>query len=565
MPKFKLFPSFKKTSKDAHEELTQNTDITATVNPNDNKSNESHNIIIYKEKDGIIYGYLNQKALDLALCQILLKNTQLNKESFDYIQRHIHTILNKPISNGKYINKNDVLFDVGLHNYTSDPALQNIPFANYGTCFSRGIILFSNYSGFFKLEKKLEAISNYKKGYLIKDGDLLFTIKLADKPNEAETVIKTVKFNINLLGRDFIERLPNLSHVSTEFKVKRWLVNDFYHINEGDDIVELYTKFIKTNNTYDCVILKAPFSGILVQKANSTVHNNEPLYKIYPNEVSIINERFDYKFFIKKDDFTGSYIVDCGIATDNIIDSNTNYSSTGIRFHSGMYIYFNLEYNDGKYYFLLYYDKSKIKLDKLCSLHLLLDNGNVITMNPIAKPIRNSVNSFLFLCKFQMSYADIDEIETQKFIKWRIVNDEGITLVSKDVDFLYTKKISSFAFQKFIKDFKKAIKDNVPTELDRKQIDSSSILPKSCFVYLMVDTANNLHKIGISNNPKYREHTLQSEKPTIELLCAKEFPTRIIAEAIESALHKAYANKRIRGEWFNLDATDIADIKQTLK
>ena len=87
----------------------------------------------------------------------------------------------------------------------------------------------------------------------------------------------------------------------------------------------------------------------------------------------------------------------------------------------------------------------------------------------------------------------------------------------------------------------------------------------SCYVYLMMDTTNNFHKIGISNHPRYREHTLQSDKPTIELLCAKEYPSRAIAEAIESALHNVYANKRIRGEWFNLDVSDVENIKQTLR
>ena len=80
----------------------------------------------------------------------------------------------------------------------------------------------------------------------------------------------------------------------------------------------------------------------------------------------------------------------------------------------------------------------------------------------------------------------------------------------------------------------------------------------------MVDTTNDFHKIGISNNPRYREHTLQSDKPTIELLCCKEFPTRKIAESIETALHNAFSEKRIRGEWFNLSKDDVASIKETL-
>lgn len=83
-------------------------------------------------------------------------------------------------------------------------------------------------------------------------------------------------------------------------------------------------------------------------------------------------------------------------------------------------------------------------------------------------------------------------------------------------------------------------------------------------MYLMLDETNGYHKIGISNHPEYRERTLQSEKSTITLLCAKEYPTRIVAEAIEPALHKAYADKRVRGEWFVLDAIDIEHLKATL-
>lgn len=80
----------------------------------------------------------------------------------------------------------------------------------------------------------------------------------------------------------------------------------------------------------------------------------------------------------------------------------------------------------------------------------------------------------------------------------------------------------------------------------------------------MHDTTNDFYKIGISNNPEYREKTLQSEKPTIEMICCKEYPIRTIAEAFEAALHKTFADKRIRGEWFSLTQTDIMILKKTL-
>jgi hypothetical protein len=81
----------------------------------------------------------------------------------------------------------------------------------------------------------------------------------------------------------------------------------------------------------------------------------------------------------------------------------------------------------------------------------------------------------------------------------------------------------------------------------------------------MIDTTNSFHKLGISNKPQYREKTLQADKPTIELLCSKEFPNRKIAESIEKSLHMTFDNKRIRGEWFELDEKEVEDIIETLK
>jgi hypothetical protein len=96
------------------------------------------------------------------------------------------------------------------------------------------------------------------------------------------------------------------------------------------------------------------------------------------------------------------------------------------------------------------------------------------------------------------------------------------------------------------------------------QVETAESQDNGCYVYLMIDTTNGFHKIGISNNPEYRERTLQSEKPTIEKVCARQYPSRIIAEAIEAALHKAFDAKRIRGEWFDLSEQEVADIKMTL-
>jgi hypothetical protein len=95
------------------------------------------------------------------------------------------------------------------------------------------------------------------------------------------------------------------------------------------------------------------------------------------------------------------------------------------------------------------------------------------------------------------------------------------------------------------------------------ETDVGQKITGKCFVYLMVDTTNNYYKIGISKNPKYREKTLQSEKPTIELIWSKKFANRKMAKSIEGALHKTFENEHVRGEWFKLSPKDIEDINES--
>lgn len=83
-----------------------------------------------------------------------------------------------------------------------------------------------------------------------------------------------------------------------------------------------------------------------------------------------------------------------------------------------------------------------------------------------------------------------------------------------------------------------------------------------CYVYLMLDCNTGLYKIGMSNNPEFREKTLQSEKPTISKIAEKKLPSRDFAAAIEKMVHNLYADKRVRGEWFNLSDYEIWQVKK---
>lgn len=76
---------------------------------------------------------------------------------------------------------------------------------------------------------------------------------------------------------------------------------------------------------------------------------------------------------------------------------------------------------------------------------------------------------------------------------------------------------------------------------------------RNSFCYLMVDDATGYVKIGRSVNPKARERTLQSEKPTIRML-------HYFEKNHERELHELYREKRIRGEWFDLKENEITKI-----
>jgi hypothetical protein len=79
------------------------------------------------------------------------------------------------------------------------------------------------------------------------------------------------------------------------------------------------------------------------------------------------------------------------------------------------------------------------------------------------------------------------------------------------------------------------------------------------FTYLMLNTRNGFYKIGESNLPKFREKTLQSEEPEVEIYAS--FTSEICNEKI---LHERFSHKRIRGEWFSLTHEDLNYIKNNV-
>ena len=152
------------------------------------------------------------------------------------------------------------------------------------------------------------------------------------------------------------------------------------------------------------------------------------------------------------------------------------------------------------------------------------------------------------------------KIDLQEFNEIGVNTDDIFDIVN---DFIDQKIIASFEYINEVEMFYIVFNFD---DLDNRQFQrSESYQPKpkpkkKQYVYLMIDYNTGYHKIGRSKNPKYREKTLQSEKPTIELLDKwSAYPET------EKELHKHFDGKRIRGEWFDLSCDDIKLIPSLIK
>jgi len=88
---------------------------------------------------------------------------------------------------------------------------------------------------------------------------------------------------------------------------------------------------------------------------------------------------------------------------------------------------------------------------------------------------------------------------------------------------------------------------------DYVKVDES----KTKKIYLILDSKNNLIKIGQSFNPKTREKTLQGISPQWDIIT-----TWIAPAFVEKELHEKFKQKRTRGEWFKLTFSDLKEIRE---
>lgn len=243
-------------------------------------------ILTYKKEGDVVYAYLNQTALDAFLYnRAKIRSKELHSYyngeraiTLHDISINDHSVHIFPIIDGEYVEKGYLVLAVGLRslhfcNYCSENRILD-------TISYSSVNLYSEYSGFFTNNVKDFMVDFCNLGNTIKDGDLLFTIKLGTKPKETETSTTDVKFSHNLLSRDFLDSVPNLSDIT----FKGWLVEDQTMVNKGDDIIEV-TEFTSFSSPKFSTTIKAPKAGVLIKKYKNIIKGKlfigTPLFTIF--------------------------------------------------------------------------------------------------------------------------------------------------------------------------------------------------------------------------------------------------------------------------------------------
>jgi hypothetical protein len=227
-------------------------------------------------------------------------------------------------------------------------------------------------------------------------------------------------------------------------------------------------------------------------------------------------------------------------------------------------------------YLVINYNLQKLKLKNGDVVYFCFENSIVLEYYIKDKPYQIVCENGLKYSevKFKLDKNDFNSFRDLTFEGWKIKQtQEQIIHFSNHINTAYLNSTNlQIVINNLFKDFLEFGNKNIQNFESlfncNNQIEelkkTNSNQNEECYVYLMIDKINKYHKIGLSNSPKFREKTLQSEKPTIEIVLSKKYTNRRIASMIEKSFHQLYSNKRIRGEWFKLDEEELNEIIHTL-
>lgn len=304
-------------------------------------------------------------------------------------------------------------------------------------------------------------------------------------------------------------------------------------------------------------------TNVAYRAFNATSNGGLRLMSISSGPLSALQAKFPSYYIITEDSFSSEKIIVWKCVAGMRV---SRYLLSGFaHFEIGFTVKDRLPMME------IVFSKKDCRIRRRDTISFKFEDGEVAHFPVVTAPVIHDKVLSTYSVMAPLTMADVSRFTEKGWEIIRIEHSNGE--VPQDIRNTYrddyTIPESLTAFMYFAQEYQRALNDLGILLIDIQQVasmpEAKPVTEEPCFVYLMVDTTNGYHKIGISNHPEYREKTLQSEKPTIEKICAKRFPSRLIAQSIESALHTAFASKRVRGEWFKLNDEEVAQIKETLK
>jgi hypothetical protein len=298
----------------------------------------------------------------------------------------------------------------------------------------------------------------------------------------------------------------------------------------------------------------------------------ELIEHVYPTSGSIIN-----------DSYTSSSRIEWSIVSGHNFGGHPTNCD---KFHSEGRVIFSLSIRQNTPHLNVSFFKKQHPFSKYDTIYFKMEDESVLSIEVPNTPYKRQFNGCDSEISIPISSKELNVLKSKKWESLKVVGKGGdisyvilnrfeessISRTSTTQFHNYEYPLSGELFKSYVNQFVDLL-GQLGIDLNEKSNNDSSTslespgnsLHDEVYVYLMVDTTNNFYKIGISNHPEYRERTLQSEKPTIEMICCKKFPTRELGRFFEQSLHRLYSSKRIRGEWFNLDETDVRHLKEMLQ
>lgn len=401
--------------------------------------------------------------------------------------------------------------------------------------------------------------------------------------------VMTFVYHESMLPKQKLEKwqegLPDDYKIRTVV-LTEWNKSDGDIIKKGEKLFDFQIQQKLTSTIYGSVdsefdglleILKKPSNYLLASTdPNNIMKEGESIFKSYrePYEEKLLeikNKRFRNTPLIKKDIFSGLTEIKWESVAIGLWEGYYKGIYDSIFFvdeNKEKRIFFTLNNIGNKDFIVFRYPTKDYKLTVGSKISFLFSNDEIHQFEIINKPYKHSEDyswGHIFETSVQLTIEELKCLQENELKGWQIElieNGNKITGITDSPDI-------QFSVKKFAKEYCEIVQREVPNYIPLVSrpatSNASTLFGDECYIYLMIDLTNNYHKIGISNNPGFREKTLQSEKPTIEMICNKRFPNRKIANSFEQALHNTYRDKRVRGEWFNLSDKDIQELKECLQ